>query len=81
VAAGFMDFEITWRADVFSGAPQASSAANYGTLGINFRARKPRDEQEWQEWLDTADATGNASFCAVAPRQPNQSPQSGSSDG
>jgi TusA-related sulfurtransferase len=47
VMAGFVDFEITWRADVFSGAPQSSSAANFGTLGINFRARKPRDEAEW----------------------------------
>ncbi|GIK38966.1 MAG: hypothetical protein BroJett011_27990 [Chloroflexota bacterium] len=47
VMAGFVDFEITWRADVFSGAPQASSAANFGTLGINFRARKARDEAEW----------------------------------
>ncbi len=45
--AGFVDFEITWRADVFSGAPQASSAANYGTVGINFRARWPRGEAEW----------------------------------
>jgi hypothetical protein len=41
VAAGFVDFEITWREDVFSGAPQSSSAAKFGTLGINFRARKP----------------------------------------
>jgi arsenite methyltransferase len=40
VAAGFVDFVITWRADVFSGAPQDSSAADFGTLGINFRARK-----------------------------------------
>jgi hypothetical protein len=40
VAAGFVDFEITWRDDVFGGAPQASSAANFGTLGITFRARK-----------------------------------------
>jgi hypothetical protein len=47
VAAGFVDFEITWRADVFSGAPQASSADKFGTLGINFRARKPRNEEEW----------------------------------
>jgi hypothetical protein len=45
--AGFVDFEITWRADVFSGAPQSSSAANFGTQGINFRARKPRDDEEW----------------------------------
>jgi hypothetical protein len=47
VAAGFVDFEITWQADVFSGAPQASSAAEFGTQGINFRARKAADEQEW----------------------------------
>jgi hypothetical protein len=40
VAAGFSDFEITWRAEVFAGAPQASSAAHFGTLGINFRAKR-----------------------------------------
>jgi hypothetical protein len=39
--AGFQGFEIPWRADVFSGAPQHTSAAAFGTLGINFRARKP----------------------------------------
>jgi tRNA 2-thiouridine synthesizing protein A len=48
VAAGFVGFEITWRADVFSGAPQSSSAAAFGTLGINFRARKALNEQEWE---------------------------------
>jgi len=42
VAAGFIQFEITWRADVFAGAPQSSSAASFGTLGINFRACKPQ---------------------------------------
>lgn len=47
VAAGFVDFEIIWRADVFSGAPQSSSAANFGTLGINFRARKAANQEEW----------------------------------
>jgi len=41
-AAGFEGFEITWRDDVFSGAPQSSSAASFGTLGITFRASKPR---------------------------------------
>jgi hypothetical protein len=46
VAAGFVGFEITWRKDVFSGAPQAGSAANFGTLGINFRARKAASEEE-----------------------------------
>ena len=40
--AGFQDFEITWREDVFSDAPQQSSAAAFGTKGINFRVRKPR---------------------------------------
>ena len=52
VQAGFVDFEITWRADVFSGAPQDSSAGSFGTLGINFRARKPVDEVEWYEALE-----------------------------
>jgi hypothetical protein len=47
VAAGFVGFEITWRADVFSGAPQSSSAAQFGTVGINFRARKARTVEEW----------------------------------
>ncbi len=36
-----MDFAITWKADVFDGAPQASSANAFGTVGINFRATKP----------------------------------------
>ena len=47
VAAGFVDFEITWRKDVFNGAPQESSAADFGTLGISFRARRPHDDKEW----------------------------------
>ncbi len=47
MAAGFVGFEITWRGDVFSGAPQASSAAKFGTLGINFRARKASSDEEW----------------------------------
>ncbi len=48
MAAGFVDFEITWQADVFSGASQASSAAEFGTQGITFHARKAAHEQEWQ---------------------------------
>ncbi len=40
-AAGFEDMQITWSADVYDGAPQSSSAANFGTVGINFFARKP----------------------------------------
>ncbi len=39
--AGFEGFAVTWRADVFSGAPQSSSAHKFGTVGINFTARKP----------------------------------------
>lgn len=50
--AGFVDFEITWRKDVFSGAPQESSAADFGTKGINFRARLPDSEQEWVDALE-----------------------------
>ena len=38
--AGFVDFAIDARIDVFAGADQASSAASFGTLGITFRARK-----------------------------------------
>jgi hypothetical protein len=49
VAAGFIGFEITWRKDVFSDAPQAGSAEKFGTLGINFRARKAVNEEEWTE--------------------------------
>jgi hypothetical protein len=47
VAAGFVGFEITWRKDVFRDAPQAGSAEKFGTLGINFRARKAANEEEW----------------------------------
>jgi hypothetical protein len=49
--AGFVDFEITWRADVFSGAPQESSATSFGTTGINFRARKASNDEEWHAAL------------------------------
>ncbi len=49
MAAGFVGFEITWKADVFGGAPQSSSAAEFGTVGITFRARKAMSETEWQE--------------------------------
>jgi hypothetical protein len=39
-AAGFEGFVITWKAPVFEGAPQSSSAVKFGTVGINFKARK-----------------------------------------
>ncbi len=45
MAAGFEGFEITWRKEVFSGAPQAGSAEKFGTLGINFRAHKAAREK------------------------------------
>jgi hypothetical protein len=51
VMAGFVNFEITWRGDVFSGAPQESSAANFGTVGINFRAHQAQNEEEWRAAL------------------------------
>lgn len=51
MAAGFVDFAIVWRGDVFGDAPQASSAANFGTLGITFRARKAVDDTEWEAAL------------------------------
>lgn len=51
VAAGFVEFEITWRGDVYSGAAQSSSAAKYGTLGLNFRARKATSAHELTDAL------------------------------
>lgn len=38
---GFEGFRVQWRGDVFAEAPQASSAAKFGTLGVDFTARKP----------------------------------------
>jgi hypothetical protein len=46
-----VDFEITSRVDVYADAPQSSSAAKFGTVGITFRARKAVDNQEWTEAL------------------------------
>jgi hypothetical protein len=39
--AGFSDFEITWRGDIYRDAPQKTEAAAFGTLGVTFRALKP----------------------------------------
>ena len=52
MAAGFVDFEILWRGEVFAGAPQSSSADEFGTVGITFRARRARDEADWLAALD-----------------------------
>lgn len=38
-AAGFVDIEIIRGGDVFAGAPQQSSAADFGTRGAGIRAR------------------------------------------
>jgi SAM-dependent methyltransferase len=40
MAAGFRDVEVIWGKDVFSGAPQHSDAAKFGTLGVTIRASK-----------------------------------------
>jgi hypothetical protein len=39
------------RVDVYADAPQSVSAAKFGTLGINFRARKPLNDAEWAKAL------------------------------
>jgi hypothetical protein len=38
--AGFENFEITWRGDIYRDAPQASDALAYGAKGITYRATK-----------------------------------------
>jgi hypothetical protein len=44
-------FEVVSLLDVYADAPQSSSAAKFGTLGVTFRARKPSSDEEWQEAL------------------------------
>jgi ubiquinone/menaquinone biosynthesis C-methylase UbiE len=39
-ATGFVDLEIVRGEDVFSGAPQHSNAAAFGTRGVGIRARR-----------------------------------------
>jgi hypothetical protein len=46
-----VDFEITKKVDIFTGAPQEGNAVNYGTLGITFKARKPKTKEEWHQAL------------------------------
>ena len=65
VTAGFVDFEITWKEDIYAGAPQESSAANFGTLGINFRARKPVNEDEWSAALQALSCDAPAAWADV----------------
>ena len=59
VAAGFVGFEIAARVDVYADAPQASSAAKFGTLGISFRARKASNEDEWATALAALSCSTN----------------------
>ena len=40
LAAGFKEVEVVWGKDVFTGAPQHSDAAKFGTLGVTIRAYK-----------------------------------------
>ncbi|HSL72581.1 MAG TPA: hypothetical protein VK864_20190 [Longimicrobiales bacterium] len=42
-----MGFELVSVLDVYADAPQSSSAAKFGTLGITFRARKSSSDEEW----------------------------------
>ena len=58
-----MGFEIPWRAEVFAGAPQSSSAAKFGTQGINFRARKAASAAE----LDAALAALGCDVPTIIP--------------
>jgi hypothetical protein len=36
--AGFENFEVTWRGDIYRDAPQASDAIAFGANGITYRA-------------------------------------------
>lgn len=51
--AGFVELKITWCTDVYNGAPQSSSADHFGTIGINFYARKPKNREEWEKEIDS----------------------------
>ena len=77
MAAGFVDFEITWRKDVFSDAPQAGSAEKFGTLGINFRARRAVDEEEWAAAL----AASSCEIPRTSRRVPTAAPSHESARG
>ena len=53
VNAGFVSLEIKKSINVFDGAPQSSSANYFGTVGINFFARKPETTSEWEDEIDS----------------------------
>jgi hypothetical protein len=50
-------FKIASRMDVYANAPQSSSAAKFGTLGINFTAVRVSDDDEWSAELATLSCT------------------------
>jgi 2-polyprenyl-3-methyl-5-hydroxy-6-metoxy-1,4-benzoquinol methylase len=53
--------------DVYADAPQSSSAAKFGTVGITFRAWKAKDEGEWTEAL-------TALSCTTRSKRPPMNP-------
>jgi hypothetical protein len=69
--AGFVEFVINSRTDVYAGAEQSSSAANFGTLGITFRARKALSDREWRKALDALNCAvrANGTTPLTAPRE------------
>jgi len=38
--AGFVDFEIVWRGDIFRDTSLQAAAFDFGIMGITYRARK-----------------------------------------
>jgi hypothetical protein len=64
-----VDFTIESRTDVYAGAEQSSSAANFGTLGISFRARKAANDAEWQRAMEalSRDMRADARTAVDAP--------------
>ena len=47
------------RLDVYAGAPQASSAAKFGTVGVTFRACRALDIDEWSTALAALSCTAD----------------------
>ena len=43
--AGFDDFEIVWRGDIFRDAALQTAAYDFGIMGIAYRARKSREAE------------------------------------
>jgi hypothetical protein len=60
VAVGFVGVEIPWQGNIFAGASGEESASDFGTLGIDVRARKARDDAE-------IEAARRALQCDVSP--------------